>query len=266
MQSGKSSIVTVHVPPGLSANTKPNTRIVAPQKSSWASRQRVARTFEDSRPPPIAATAHHKPPTLGHPVDAPSTAAVVQPAATSLQPAAHGPAAALAAALNHGRANNHVHPLGQQNGAPASAPPPLKQKPKVRPRGPLVKDGSWETMATTHSRSLGSRNLRLRSTRHRRAQLSSGPNDRTHKERRQRLVARPNRPQAGPISFKLQRRNVTLVYRRSGRLQTRSPPDVYKPHCLLTHFVPFLASQRTYRAKFPICVSRCIRVILQFIA
>lgn len=132
------STLVVHVPSGLPANTKPNTHITTPTRSSWASRQRAARSMQETRPPPLAATSNHKPPTA-------YAAEPIAPVATaSFAPPINGPAAALAAALSQGR-SNHVHPVGDepraapiQNGVSRGAPPPIKQKPKVKPRGPMV--------------------------------------------------------------------------------------------------------------------------------
>ncbi|KAI6202474.1 hypothetical protein M3Y96_00952800 [Aphelenchoides besseyi] len=134
--------ITVYVPTGLPANTKPNARPVSVQKSSWASRQSAARRLQENRPPAPVSPVLSKPPThFAPPVEVPahSPYATNQP---SHQPTSHGPAAALANALNQGR-NNHIHPLGEQNGMmkaqPGARPAPLKPKPMVKPRGPTVR-------------------------------------------------------------------------------------------------------------------------------
>ncbi|KAI6239978.1 hypothetical protein M3Y99_00512000 [Aphelenchoides fujianensis] len=140
-------VVHVHVPPGLPASTKPANRPVSLKKTSWASRQSAARRLQENQPPTPVSPVFNKPAT---PFGVQQASLQPQqyvnnqqvPVHNHQQPPTSGPAAALANALNQGR-NNHVHPLGEQNGLlkpTAGGPRPSpKPKPMVKPRGPTVR-------------------------------------------------------------------------------------------------------------------------------
>lgn len=53
--------MTIYVPPGLPAHTKPTNRPVSVQKSNWASRQSAARKFQDHHPPAPSSPVFNKP-------------------------------------------------------------------------------------------------------------------------------------------------------------------------------------------------------------
>ncbi|KAI6220129.1 hypothetical protein M3Y99_01614800 [Aphelenchoides fujianensis] len=139
-------VVHVHVPPGLPASTKPANRPVSLKKTSWASRQSAARRLQENQPPTPVSPVFNKPPTpFGVQQAPPQPQHYVNnqvPVHNHQQPPTSGPAAALANALNQGR-NNHVHPLGEQNGvlkpAAGGPRPSPKPKPMVKPRGPTVR-------------------------------------------------------------------------------------------------------------------------------